>query len=125
MSLKIEVDKYYKTRSGKKAYIAAILKNPFGGCDVKYPYLGFFNGGDVQSWDAEGRWVAFSHNTHDYDLIEEWQEPIEFFGYVNVYPGSYTVVHPSRLEADGLSYANRIACIKVKVKFEYTKGEGL
>lgn len=35
-SLKIEAGKYYRTRSGRKAFVSVIMKNPFQGNDEIY-----------------------------------------------------------------------------------------
>jgi hypothetical protein len=91
--MKIEAGKYYKTRDGRKAYVAAVLENPLGRT-VTHKCLGFV-GDRYMSWTDNGHeWSCFGGNPSD--LIAEWREPREWtVSIVDVGDGTYcTTVHP-------------------------------
>lgn len=71
--MKIEVGKYYKTRLGYKVKIYEIIDG--------YVIGAYFGGGE---WWAE-RWDIGGNRIHipttygdDYDIVSEWQEPLDF-----------------------------------------------
>lgn len=75
--LKIEAGKYYKTRGGKKAYVACIvLPNPFEGPSIKdqFPVRHVIDQ-EVGCWycRADGRLQPGKDDA--YDLVAEWKEP--------------------------------------------------
>jgi hypothetical protein len=77
--MKLEAGKYYKTRDGRRAYVAAVLENPLGAVGTCYPVLGYI--GDIYaSWRLDGR--ASREPEVPGDLIAEWREPREWTVYV-------------------------------------------
>lgn len=65
--MKVEVGKAYRTRDGRKAYVARYARTS------DYPY-----GGNIESkpfsWKEDGTWSEPHGQTRE-DLIEEWTEP--------------------------------------------------
>ena len=72
--MKIEAGRFYRTRDGRKAYVAAI-GNPLNAKDL-YPAIGFMEGehGLEGTWTTCGRYMD-KREDHDSDLIAEWREP--------------------------------------------------
>jgi hypothetical protein len=82
--MKLEVGKYYKTRSGKKARV--IGRREFAG--VGEPLVVETGCGNYYSVSEEGK---FRRSYHDaWDLIEEWRDPVTHATFVAFYksPGS-------------------------------------
>jgi hypothetical protein len=75
--LKLEAGKFYKTRDGRRAYVAAVLENPLGHVG-EYHAAGFI-GNYHCFWTINGRNYLHSGPS---DLIEEWREPREWTVYV-------------------------------------------
>lgn len=78
MSLKIEAGKFYRTRDGHKAFVAAVmLPCPFAErVHTQYPVRGFVDGSDAaQCWRADGAWHG-SDKEYKYDLVAEWRKPL-------------------------------------------------
>ena len=82
--MKIEVGKYYKTRSGHKAFVAFEYNsvNGFTHGGVVYGEQNAFDVGC--SWYELGNHIKREMN-NDFDLIEEWKEPKSGIGYLHVY----------------------------------------
>ena len=80
----IEVGKYYKTRSGHKAFVAFEYNsvNGFTHGGVVYGEQNAFDVGC--SWYELGNHIKREMN-NDFDLIEEWKEPKSGIGYLHVY----------------------------------------
>jgi hypothetical protein len=77
--MEIKAGTYWKTRDGRKAYVAAVLENPLGAVGTCYPVLGYI--GDIYaSWRLDGR--ASREPEVPGDLIAEWREPREWTVYV-------------------------------------------
>lgn len=79
-ALTLEEGKYYRTRGGKKAFVAGT--NPFndeGMCAV----VGFIDGklGYV-SWDRKGAWLSAPGDS--FDLVAEWVEPKRIKGFLAI-----------------------------------------
>jgi hypothetical protein len=71
-SLKIEAGKFYKTRDGRKAYVAVIATAE----QVKagnYRVYGWANG-DALMWSLGGRFCMSYGSDHHSDLVEEWRD---------------------------------------------------
>jgi hypothetical protein len=86
--MKLEAGKYYKTRDGRRAYVAAVLENPLGAVGTCYPVLGYI--GDIYaSWRLDGR--ASREPEVPGDLIAEWREPREWTVYVYACKGGDVV----------------------------------
>ena len=118
--MKIEVGKYYKTRSGHKAYVAYEYNsvNHFTHGGVVYGEQGAYDA--PTSWHPQGNHIKNSTG-NDFDLIEEWKEPKSGVGYSNVWikddkPFIGTIIYDTRKEADGQANSpaqcfDRIACV--------------
>jgi hypothetical protein len=76
--LKLVAGKYYRTRDGRKAYVAAALENPLGR-PASDPIVGFI-GDDDFSWRENGQFLPSQLSACD--LIAEWREPREWTVYV-------------------------------------------
>jgi len=132
-TLTIEAGKYYRTRSGRTAFVAAVtLPNPNTGENRIYPALGYIEGRD-ETWKLSG--ANMSGRTHDDDLVAEWVEPKRIKGWISVagniskhdpiidgklYAGSLTI-WPTRQEAIEGSTGALLACIEIDV----LEGDGL
>lgn len=107
---------FCRTRNGRKAYIAANVKNPFR--ETTFPLTGFIQGesGDCADfWTAKGRYST-SVCDHEFDLVGEWRDPIKVSGWVNIYPSGFISppnIWPTREKADFQADSRRIACIYV------------
>ena len=76
MSIKWEVGKKYRTRSGKWAICAAIIgPHPTKG-DVQYPIVMHHEDGETEDHISSGRWT--DGGEHDRDIIGEWVAPLAF-----------------------------------------------
>lgn len=76
--MKIEAGKFYRTRSGDKAFVSAVgLKCPFGEAAVPYPVTGFIETRiGLKTWTLEGR--AFTVAEDSCDLVAEWEDKPAF-----------------------------------------------
>lgn len=101
---------FYRTRDGKKAYVA-------GPAVGEWRFVGMGNEDNFykELWDADGRRVTGAGTPED--LIAPWTEPKKGTVWVNVYP----VSHKTKAEADAYAQDGRIACVSVN----WTEGEGL
>ena len=73
--MKFEAGKYYKTRSGRKAFVAA-TENPFRPSNA-FRMCGFIEGYSYSmAWTSDGRSSLISEDIDD--LIAEWKEPVTF-----------------------------------------------
>ena len=68
--MELEAGKYYRTRNGKKAFVAGI--NPIKDLNTD-PAVGFV-GPVPHSWQIDGRYENYSKQSR-HDLVEEWIEP--------------------------------------------------
>jgi hypothetical protein len=90
--MKIEADKYYKTRDGSKVFVAAIVHNPFVVAQDQ-PVYGFIDTGYADNWGVDGRY--FEHDAESsLDLISEWKEPVVVKRYVAWVRDDYGEVRP-------------------------------
>ena len=115
--MKIEVGKYYKTRSGHKAFVAFEYNsvNHFTHGGVVY---GEQNAYDVTiSWHPLGNHLQSTFG-NDFDLIEEWKEPKSGVSYLNIYKdGILGHAYMNRIMADDAAHdVVRLACIRVEWK---------
>ncbi|MBR0721781.1 hypothetical protein [Bradyrhizobium manausense] len=127
--LKIEAGKFYRTRSGAKAFVAMDKRNPFNP-DDEYPILAYIDEEpetNTHKWlNPDGR--EYASKEYEHDLVAEWREPKRIKGWLNVYlPGDgrdemFSCVHKTREKADAVMFASeRIACIEIDV----LEGQGL
>jgi hypothetical protein len=76
VGLDLQAGKYYRTRDGRKAFVAAVVPpSPFG----KHKFTNF---GYIDDEDGVFTWGAAGHYNEDlsqgaYDLVAPWSEPIE------------------------------------------------
>lgn len=78
--MNVEAGKYYRTRSGAKAYVAYV-GNPFGQNRSPFsarPAVGFVDSGSGPvCWELDGRaTIIASDYQHPLDLVAEWREPV-------------------------------------------------
>jgi hypothetical protein len=95
--MKIEAGKYYKTRGGEKAFVAAVLKNPNGGSVPDQPIVGFIGDNESYStWSIGGGYYDDDEYEEDEDdLVAEWREPYRFeVAIVNYERGPHAHVGP-------------------------------
>jgi hypothetical protein len=74
--LKLEAGKYYRTRDGRKAYVAAVLVNPLGSSPC-FPFAGFVDSAECR-WNERG--TSAYCGQRGVDLIAD--EPREWTVYV-------------------------------------------
>jgi hypothetical protein len=75
--MKLEVGKYYKTRSGRKAYVGwQACDNPFvSPNDTAMKFGGYVEGiAGSRRWMGNGSGSAYAMGAPT-DLVEEWREP--------------------------------------------------
>lgn len=73
--MKIELNKSYRTRSGKKCRIICVDVK-FNTRSGSYPVLGLLDVGDHECTFALTLYgKLYAHRESDHDLIAEWQEP--------------------------------------------------
>lgn len=69
--MQIEAGKYYRTRDGRKAFVAGII--PSG--ESEYPCVGWVEGEtNGESWKIDG--CFFAGSDRDRDLVAEYREPV-------------------------------------------------
>jgi hypothetical protein len=77
--LTLQPGRYYRTRDGRKAYVAANVQNPFNA--TKYPVAGYLDEDDSDhspaAWTADGLFVDGDELAED--LVEEWRDPPKQF----------------------------------------------
>jgi len=131
-NIKLEAGKFYQTRDGRKAFVAALVENPFGETESIYVARGYINDKNVErGWTASGIWYVGEDNKND--LIAEWTEPKRIKGWLNISsqatasPGyhSFQCTHIFKTRELADQFANnvgpRIACIEIDV----LEGQGL
>lgn len=69
--MKLEVGKFYKTRSGKKAKVCDKIEDFFIGVE----FLSNVSGYSLHRWSHSG---VDSFGPESDDLISEWEEPLKF-----------------------------------------------
>jgi hypothetical protein len=72
---------YYKTRDGKKAFVSAIISNPFVPFTGQ-PAIGFCEGIGQMEWREDGGFFREGWKQSTFDLISEWKEPVVVKRYV-------------------------------------------
>lgn len=75
----VEAGRYYRTRSGLKAYVAALLPARSRGDDKFFVFVGvvFPKSGDMTrpfQWGPKGQ-ASTEAYPDDFDLMEEWSDP--------------------------------------------------
>jgi hypothetical protein len=83
--LKLEVGKYYKTRSGDKAYIAAKVENPFKQGSNEKPFVGFIRHIECERTWCEGGGYFIIGGCSMNDLMSEWVDPAKATATVFLY----------------------------------------
>lgn len=125
--MKIEVGKYYKTRSGHKAFVAFEYNsvNGFTHGGVVYGEQNAFDVGC--SWYELGNHIKREMN-NDFDLIEEWKEPKSGVAYVNIYISErgeeVPYIHTTKELADKQDgYAYKEYKRKAFIRVEWKEGQ--
>lgn len=73
--MKIETGKYYRTRCGRKAFVAAIVPgSPFVLRDDAQPVCGYIEDSVMRFWNLDGTYQHYD-SPSPADLIAEWHEP--------------------------------------------------
>ena len=119
--MKIEINKSYKPRDGREAFVAA--ENPNAEVDSSNRFVGWVDD-CPRTWGIDGFWDS-EKDPDEWDLIAEWQDPPEkrvLEGYVNVYPKADGALCSTKEEADRVRSNNCIACVHVKVEYEIWEG---
>lgn len=125
MELKIEAGKFYRTRGGKKAFVAYV-GNPFSEGNEQEEAIGWVEkaNGYRESWCRDGKFYRH-RGLSEYDLVAEWKEPKRIKGWLNVYldedNGSPTVGMLNKSKSECPKDTGRVACIGIDV----LEGEGL
>lgn len=126
-TLTLEAGKYYRTRDGRKAFLAG--RNPFES-SIQLVWTGYVEGGiAIYGWLASGHFRYADGREDDCDLVAEWVEPKRIKGWVNIYPHPNmpqdvivnNALHETKEKADGHSVGGRIACIEIDI----LEGHGL
>ncbi|MGO7756840.1 hypothetical protein ACC761_06405 [Rhizobium ruizarguesonis] len=82
-TLTLEAGKFYRTESGKKAYVAAAsFFGEIGNGINPYTVCGFIEGCGAVSWTWEGKQVVGCDSLGD--LVAEWTESKRIKGWVNI-----------------------------------------
>lgn len=94
--MEIRAGKYYKTRNGQKAFISVVTQNPFRSGPDHYPAKGWVDSDAssiLYSWTLSGS--RFIGRPSEYDLVEEWRDPVtkELYVYLYKIDGCPTVLH--------------------------------
>ena len=84
--MQLEVGKFYKARSGYKSKV--VSKNTKGDIFIIETEEQNIFVGNIWMTTSSGRVLESAQHKHDYDLIEEWVEPVVHKFWVNVYPES-------------------------------------
>ena len=73
--MKIEAGKNYKTRDGRKVYVAGVLLPNVDGKHLStYPITGYLRD-EILNWTIDGRY-GITFGPHKLDLVAEWREPV-------------------------------------------------
>lgn len=83
--MKIEVGKFYRTRSGNKVRIYALDGGGHYQVHGAIEIEDDDNHWDVQSWSINGTWNEVLTD-HSFDIVSEWHEPIKVSGWVASFP---------------------------------------
>ena len=115
--MKLEAGKYYRTRDGRKAFVACV-DNPLPH-DADEKCIGFVHD-DVYigatTWCSDGTNYVDGCD-HEYDLVEEWVDPLDQEMWVNTYGdtiNSNTMFYSTKECADRNDHC-RTGVIKVRV----------
>ncbi|TPL94771.1 hypothetical protein [Mesorhizobium sp. B2-3-10] len=117
-AIKFQAGKLYRTRSGRKAFVAAV--DHFGEMKGRQ-VAGFVENCGAITWTLDGRHVGGKESFGD--LVAEWAEPRRVSGFLNVDANGIVRRFDTRAEADHplARNSNRIACIQLDV----LEGQGL
>lgn len=89
--IKLEANKYYRTRDGQKAYCAHIgvpddmnSKDYQAFCVIKLTHIGSYK---TELWTTNGQFSG--KQEHNNDLVEEWRDPVfKYFPIFQKGPGT-------------------------------------
>lgn len=82
--MRLEANKYYRTRDGRKAFVAAIIPPAPNGTTTTYLAHGYILSGTdwvTCSWRASGK--QFDSRECRSDLVEPWRDPVRVVGVVH------------------------------------------
>lgn len=121
--MKLEVGKFYKDREGNKIEVIAIRDERAMTYAVSEKAL--------YSYGLDGRFCDADNNDSQYDLIEEWQEPVVIEGWCNIYKNE-EIGHeigrpyPTKEEAAEVHNgdpANTLVCLHIKIDLSKPEGQ--
>ena len=117
--VKIEAGKYFRTRNGRKAYVAST--SPFKCTSSNSVWIGWVEDSSgtakLFGWSVEGNhFVEEVDAESGFDLVEEWRELFkgEFWGYWLGEEGSAPILH--RCEEDARRHRQGRRLIKFRVE---------
>jgi hypothetical protein len=116
--MKIEPGKYYKTRSGRKAFVAGF--DPFVESAYKEYFVGTIEGVGVATWSIEGVWCY--EREHDRDLIEEWRSPVKRTVLMTMYRDDNKIYHVMRGKPSGHEPVASVRVTLTEGEFEDESG---
>ena len=109
--MNIEVGSHFKTRDGRKAYVAA--RHPHIGAGEPCVFIGWIEGSCIwHSWGESGAAMIGA-----WDLVSKWREPITREGTLWLFDGGTTIFAPCEI-----SYSARVIAKKT---VRITEGEGM
>jgi hypothetical protein len=103
--MKLEAGKFYRTRDGRKAYVAG--ESPFEASLERYRFAGWVEGTKgVAAWASDGSLTMSALS--GFDLVEEWPERQEYWavlGPANFFTGFFT---RSRAKVHAETYGGKV-----------------
>jgi hypothetical protein len=115
--MKFEVGKQYKTRVGWRAIV---LKRLIADSSQGLVWIDGLDDTIVVCLRS-GKYLGVDGKDYDHDLIEEWKEPKQYSGWVNVYGVKHSdgvitgecIYETKEAAGSGAFSKGRIACIKI------------
>ncbi|MBN9219554.1 MAG: hypothetical protein J0I79_16535 [Mesorhizobium sp.] len=119
----IEAGNFYKTRDGKRVFVASVTPSPF--YKDKKPILVYDEDGNYRWYRVDGSINAFGED--DYDLVAEWKEPKRIRCFAPVYDkvseGDWCLGYGYRTHEEAREAA--LAGVRAIVEIDVEEGHGL
>ncbi|MBP2564514.1 hypothetical protein J2766_001073 [Agrobacterium tumefaciens] len=117
-TLTLEAGRYYRTRDGRKAYVAGF--NPFSKEEDRANAVsGWIEDGNCL-WCRSGQY--WKNKTSDFDLVAEWVEPKRIQGKMYIYEGSAGVHGGYLSDHLQLPYGAKVLAV---IEIDVLEGHGL